>query len=141
MIMEKYIKQEECQHRAVYILHSRNLKFGVYNKHTNGFIGIRTKFGSRFLFTEYHWDNESFATAKPIEIICEVPETIEIIEELGTECFKCKTKVEFVRDPSLDGSVIYTGKWKHLGAVNCDSVDPISIHNDELFELLDMLNN
>lgn len=44
------ISISECKKRRVYKLHSRNLSFGVFDGDT-GFIGIRTKFGSRFLDT------------------------------------------------------------------------------------------
>lgn len=42
------------------------------------FIGIRTKFGSRFLDDEHHWDAPEFATASPLEIIGEIPSDIVI---------------------------------------------------------------
>lgn len=45
----------ECVKGRVYEIRCRNLLFGVYDGE-GGFIGIRTKFGSRYLFTEYHWD-------------------------------------------------------------------------------------
>lgn len=48
--------------RDVYELHSRNLLVGVYNGH-GGFIGIRTKFGDRYLFTEVLNDPPGRGTA------------------------------------------------------------------------------
>ena len=45
----------ECTPGRVYQIQSRNLTFGVYDGE-EGFIGIREKFGHRYLFTEYHWD-------------------------------------------------------------------------------------
>ncbi len=79
-----YIKLPDCEHGAVYKIHSRNLSYGVFNKDANGFIGIRSKFGSRYLFTEYHWDTgEPFGTVKPISKICEAPAGIIISEDLG----------------------------------------------------------
>ncbi|HYM79098.1 MAG TPA: hypothetical protein VE377_24195 [Candidatus Dormibacteraeota bacterium] len=39
----------------VYRLNSRGLSCGVWNGE-EGFVGIRTKFGNRFLDKEIHWD-------------------------------------------------------------------------------------
>lgn len=61
-----YIKLDKCRHGYLYRLRSRNLSFGIYNKDNKGFIGIRTKFGSKFLDTEYHWDTGApYGTACP----------------------------------------------------------------------------
>lgn len=54
--MSNYIPLEKCVHGGLYLLKSRNLSLGIYNKPTQGFIGIRTKFYDRFLFTEHHYD-------------------------------------------------------------------------------------
>ncbi len=63
---DNYISLTECTHRGIYKLSSRNLSLGVFNKPSNGFIGIREKFGDLYLFTEYHWDNgPPFGTACP----------------------------------------------------------------------------
>jgi hypothetical protein len=52
------------QKGKVYRLQSRNLSCGVWDGET-GFIGIRCKFGSRFLETEIHWDlDENHGTAQ-----------------------------------------------------------------------------
>lgn len=47
----------ECKPGRLYRFRSRNLWLGVFNGLPGseaGFIGIREKFGSRYLFTEYH---------------------------------------------------------------------------------------
>lgn len=49
------IPLSECFIGKVYKLRSRNLKYGVYVGN-GSFVGIRAKWGSRFLDTEYHWD-------------------------------------------------------------------------------------
>lgn len=72
------IKLEDCQHGKLYKLHARNIKIGVWCAETQSFIGIRTKFGSRFLADEHHWDAPEFATASPLEIIGEIPSDIVI---------------------------------------------------------------
>ena len=51
----------------VYRIHSRNLITGVWVADTQGFIGIREKFGAEYLFEEYHWETgPPFGTASPI---------------------------------------------------------------------------
>lgn len=75
-----YIPLEQCRHGYLYQIHCRNLSLGIFNKNTNGFIGIRTKFGDRYLFTEYHYDTGApFGTVHPhkeLELYSANPEEI-----------------------------------------------------------------
>ena len=74
-----YIPLDECKHGYVYRIHSRNLDIGVYDENDKGFIGIRTKFTMRYLFTEDHWDTGApYGTVKPVECLHKVPPNIEI---------------------------------------------------------------
>src|SRR5690348_6012960 len=73
-----YIPIPECKARWVYKIDGRNLKFGVFDLTHCCFIGIRTKFGSRFLDNENHWDCPEFATVMPLEALEEIPEDISI---------------------------------------------------------------
>jgi hypothetical protein len=67
---DTYIPLDQCKHGFLYRLSSRNLAYGVFNKDTKGFTGLRTKFSSVFLFEEYHWDTgEPYGTACPLEEI------------------------------------------------------------------------
>lgn len=50
------IPMTECLDRHCYRIVSRNLVVGVYKADHQGFVGIRMKFDSEFLFTEYHHD-------------------------------------------------------------------------------------
>lgn len=60
----------------VYKLESRNLSYGMWDG-VNGFIGIRLKFHSRFLDTEFHWDVEDYGTVEDaVDIGIDVPEAI-----------------------------------------------------------------
>jgi hypothetical protein len=69
----------DCKPRWLYYIASRNLSMGVYSPDDKGFIGIRTKFGSRFLATEYHWDTgEPYGTAIPYEALEQIPDDIEL---------------------------------------------------------------
>lgn len=65
MQLKEYLKLEECKHGYTYRISSRNLAFGVYDERKQGFVGIRTKFGDRYLFVEYHYD-----TAAPFGTVC-----------------------------------------------------------------------
>jgi hypothetical protein len=57
------IKLGQLQRGRVYRLQSRNLACGVWNG-KDGFIGVRTKFGLRFLDMEIHWGlSKTFGTA------------------------------------------------------------------------------
>ena len=73
-----YIPLPECERGSVYRLQSRNLRFGVFDG-KSGFIGIRLKFNSRFLFREYHWDNgPPYGTVKPIGKVGSIPDSIPL---------------------------------------------------------------
>lgn len=83
------IKLEDCKFRDIYLLKSRNLLLGVYNGR-GGFIGIREKFGYRYLDTEYYRD-EKTGTAIPTELVqVSLLDHIEVVESLGTFCTECK---------------------------------------------------
>ena len=89
--MDNGIPLKECEHASVYVIKSRNLSYGVFNQHTNGFIGIREKFNDRYLFTEFHYeDGAPFGTVTPLGKIEKLPSAIQIRERVGPICSKCK---------------------------------------------------
>jgi hypothetical protein len=68
------ISLEDCKHGYTYRISSRNLIYGVFNKPVNGFVGIREKMGSEYLFTEFHYDTGApFGTVNPLEELEECP--------------------------------------------------------------------
>lgn len=80
-IKRDYIPIDQCVNRGVYRIHSRNLSVGVYCPESQGFVGIREKFGTRYLFTEYHYDTgASFGTVFPKEQIDYLPADIHCHE-------------------------------------------------------------
>ena len=80
MNAENYIPLDKCIYRHLYRIHSRNLKVGVFDGKT-GFIGIRLKFGFKYLFTEYHWDQgPPYGTVQPQEDLGPIPDDIEIYD-------------------------------------------------------------
>jgi hypothetical protein len=75
-----YIPLDQCINGHLYRIHSRNLTLGVFDGKT-GFIGIRVKFGFKYLFTEYHWDQRPpYGTVQPQEDLGPIPDDIEIYE-------------------------------------------------------------
>jgi len=135
------IKVGELQRGAVYRLQSRNLACGVWNG-KDGFIGIRTKFGGRFLDMEIHWDlSETIGTAQALEALGTIPKSISLDISLGTECGNCHKPVYYVeRHTEHQGA---SGDWLHdNGSPNCCisvendktcKVSPVMIPNDALF--------
>jgi len=83
------IKIEDLQDRKLYRLLARNIKIGVWNAARQEFLGIREKFGRRFIDAELHWDAPAFATAAPIEVLGELPEHIALDDNIfrNTEFF------------------------------------------------------
>jgi len=104
--------------RRLYRIDSRNLSCGVWNPKNNGFIGIRTKFGSRFLATEYR---PPFGTASPKEDLgLDIPEGMLLREHLPGSWSNVDgeqdREVEFkTDDPTKQSEPGHTGKWFYKG--------------------------
>lgn len=65
-----FIPLEDLEDGRVYRLKSRNLLVGLWRAKTNGFIGVRQKFDSRYLFEEFHYDTDSHCgTARATEAL------------------------------------------------------------------------
>jgi len=63
-----------CRHGYLYLLRSRNLVSGVFDEGTKGFVGIRSKLGSKRLFIEYHYETGApFGTAHPVKEVGPYP--------------------------------------------------------------------
>ncbi|HET7713885.1 MAG TPA: hypothetical protein VFK94_06620 [Patescibacteria group bacterium] len=93
------IPMNDCHTRHLYRLYSRNLDFGVYDG-AGGFIGIREKFDSRFLFTEYHREVGSpVGTVQPLEDLGPIPDWIDLNEIPGTALFEYLDGVPNRRSP------------------------------------------
>lgn len=139
------IPKADCLGRRLYRIQSRNLLFGVYKPETGGFLGIRTKFGHRYVFEEYHWENEYFATVQPFELLSEtLPEEIVLDEYLGNVC-SCGTPAEYrkwseggERTTTISDDHIMTvpGEWVHLAETTCKNVRASSMKNEPLFKWL-----
>lgn len=88
----KHIPLEDCVDRQIYQIFSRNLRFGAFRKSSSGFIGIRLKFGERYLFEEYHYDTgPPHGTVQPLKAMnLVVPEEILLQEHLDLVCSSCE---------------------------------------------------
>lgn len=77
--LDSLVPLKDCIKGRVYRLCCRNLAYGVFDG-KDGFVGIRTKFGSRFLFTEYHWEQgEPYGTVSgAVDLSIDVPPGIVI---------------------------------------------------------------
>lgn len=90
---------EDCIDRNVYRIRSRDLAFGVFRKGTGGFIGIREKFASLYLFEEYHHDNGApYGTVTPEEDMGPLPPEIDAKESIDTGCSECGGKIECIKE-------------------------------------------
>jgi hypothetical protein len=81
--------------RGIYQIHSRNLDIAVYDGR-EGFIGIREKFGSTYLFTEYAWEQgPPFGTVR-VEGRVHVGDLlphVPLTEYLGLICITCRHRM------------------------------------------------
>lgn len=131
---ETLIPIEECVKGEVYKIRSRNLSIGVWNG-KDGFIGIREKFGSRFLATEYHYDTGApYGTVWDAKKtgIC-VPHDIEIRERFGSIDSVTKRPVKFDK-PIADGGKGWF--FTDTGEASED-IRPVSNPNSALFLFLE----
>ena len=84
MQAKEWIPLKDCVQGGLYKIDSRNLDIGIFNKESEEFIGIRTKFGDRYLFTEYHWDTGApYGTVKPVELLEMYPNDLDENEEMA----------------------------------------------------------
>jgi len=65
----EYLKMDQLKAGYLYKIKARNANYGIWLPQRRGFITSRIKLGSNFLFEEYHWDCEAWATVKPLEEI------------------------------------------------------------------------
>lgn len=74
--MDNYIPVKDCKYRYVYRVNAKEISVGVYDPRCARFRGINKKFGH--LDIEIHCDSYSYGTVKPIEVICKLPDDIEL---------------------------------------------------------------
>src|SRR5437870_3049538 len=75
---QDYIKLADCRKRYLYRIDSRNLSIGVYDG-DGEFIGIRSKFETRYLFPELHYDlGPPHGTVFPITELGPIPDNLKL---------------------------------------------------------------
>ena len=131
----KLIPIDKCVKGRVYKIRCRNLRFGVFDGE-DGFIGIRTKFSDRYLFTEYHWDQGApFGTVMATEDIgVIVPEPIAVREGLCTIDLVTKRQLKFDKAVSAGGK----GWYFVDNGERADESKPCRVPNKSLFWFLDL---
>jgi len=132
-MMNEFIPLERCIHGAVYEIRSRNLTVGVFVKDRSGFIGIREKFGSKYLFMEYHYETGApFGTVRPLKKLGLAPKGIPLREHLETVDKSTKRPVEFDR-PIADGG----RGWYFLDTGEAsEHIHAVMLPNKKLFKFL-----
>ena len=137
-ISENYIRLDQCKDRVLYRIHSRNLEYGIYCEEEKGFIGIREKFGYKYLFTEYHWDTGApYGTVKPQEELFIIPEELVLKESLGTVDSNTNRLIEFDKPIKEGGKGWYFIDTKD----SVQDVRPVSVENKDLFYFLTNIQN
>lgn len=134
-----YIKLDQCKDRFLYRIHSRNLEYGIYSEQKKGFIGIREKFGSKYLFTEYHWDaGEPYGTVKPQEELFIIPEELILKESFGTVDSNTNRLIGFDKPVKEGGKGWYFLDTKE----SVQDVRAVSVENKDLYNFIsDILKN
>lgn len=129
-MMLRLIPEEECEDRRVYKIKSRNLRLGVFRKETGVFVGLRTKFGHVYAFSEIHWDHDG--TVRAMEPLDEfLPVEIPLCELMpGALCGNCGKPVAW------DQPYPQNPRWVHVNPGECCDILPHSIRNDALEEFL-----
>jgi hypothetical protein len=71
---KNHIPMDQCKDGFLYIIDARNSKLGIYKEANKSFTISRYKFGSNFLFEEFHWGTGSpYGTVQPLKEIMAVP--------------------------------------------------------------------
>jgi len=122
-----FIPLANCVVGNAYLIRSRNLRVGVCRSthpQNGGFIGIREKFDSLFLFTEFHRDTGSaLGTVLTLEDLGPCP-VRPLSEDLGTECRTC------------GGTFDTWEQYSAHKASGCSNPEGWRIPNTELFNWL-----
>jgi hypothetical protein len=116
--LRQFIPLPACKPGHTYRLVSRNLNIGVFV--SNGFIGIREKFGHEFLSIEEGAAYEEIGLC-PVENLSEHESPFHV-------CHACGVKVEWVPDG-----------WRHAEPSTCQDAQPVRYMNRPLFDYLEAI--
>ena len=99
-----YISLDDCKDGYLYEIQARNFSIGIFNSYDRSFVGIRYKFGTRFLDTEVHWDaDDNHGTVKPIREL-----------ELSGFCLDCPFRDIMYKQDMSGKTDIYDKIFDHL---------------------------
>ena len=138
----KYLPVRDCKKGHVYRIHSRNLGFGVFvPEKDNGFLGVREKGGSLYLFNELHADTGGiFGTVRPLEDLGPLKDPkILLSESMPSLCSYCGERCAYIEVEGgvQKGDQSYSGEWRHLsGDGRCNEVHPEGSENHKLFQAM-----
>ena len=97
-----FLPEAELEDRRVYLLGSRNLRYGVWDAEKGVFYGIREKFGSRYVDYEVLWGDQT-GTARAREATdYVVPDEIPLKDLLYLVCQGCEKRVEQIYEYDPD---------------------------------------
>lgn len=137
--MSKFIPITELKDRFIYRLKSRNLIYGVWDADRQGFMGIREKLGSEYLFMEYEYStSEVCGTAFALQEMFEIPAEVSLNSILR------KFDKHSGRDVIFTTPVARGGRgWVYVddGASLDDLSGITAVNNDALFNILKPLND
>ncbi|HEX5426571.1 MAG TPA: hypothetical protein VFW94_23690 [Candidatus Acidoferrales bacterium] len=126
------IPLSDCKPGYLYRLRARNILYGVF-RDSGDFVGIRDKFGNRYLDVEVHYEGSRyFGTAAPEEEIGPCPVTFLSTNLPETHCGKCERVLDQF---GKIGSIYYEHADDHTPI--CERGMPTLWMNCELFDWLD----
>lgn len=144
---------DELVEGQVYRIRSRNLVVGAWRPEpVNGFVGVRFKFGSAYLFTEYHWDTGgsvgTVTAAEPWLVDGEplmVPEGAVLNDHIpGSDCSEHDRECYFKEWAEGEGPTEYRGRGRWLHTDDDTELEkgdfPHGRSNDALFALLEPID-
>lgn len=133
-----YIEKDQLQPRRAYRLKSRNLLVGVWDPESDGFIGVRQKFGDKYLFTEYFY-GETWGTAHAVEALdFSLAPGVVLDENIGSFCQKCDEPV-YGKPGVRDGREVQCIGNFHVTESDCEAEGTYCAYmkrNKDLFDLL-----
>lgn len=128
---ELMIAKDQLKVRGIYKVEARNIGLAVWNG--KDFVGIRHKFGHRYLDEERPYeDGPPYGTASAVAEVGTLPETIPLETRGRTVCHNCGTPAKWLGPPA-------PAPWVCEGG--CVKVDPVSRDNQAMFDYLEAFHD
>lgn len=78
-----YLRIADLVDGRAYLIQARNASLGIWRQSTRSFTIRRSKWGDVYLDSEYHWDHDSHATAKPFVLLPDAVPDDGLLDFLG----------------------------------------------------------